>query len=260
MNKNYYTIEAEFPSSIGENITKLCNEGIFLSSTLMLREELANFGIYIRNKSEIPYTLRWNDTSKSENEVIEYIEKKYKLKLIEITATVDFSKFLQKFCDGKVDNMKRIPLDEEVLGSNIEIEDIYKKIKRYLANIKSTSSKNELIITDPWFLQINELQMNVVVDILRTLGITNLKLYTEKRGNKDDFEKKLKEFEIEVKIYKTNIFHDRFWIIGEKGIVIGTSFNSIGARIALLDYISNEDVKTIYEYINDKEDSMTVFE
>lgn len=260
MNKNYYTIEAEFPSSIGENITKLCNEGIFLSSTLMLREELANFGIYIRNKSEIPYTLRWNDTSKSENEVIEYIENKYKLKLIEITATVDFSKFLQKFCDGKVDNMKRIPLDEEVLGSNIEIEDIYKKIKRYLANIKSTSSKNELIITDPWFLQINELQMNVVVDILRTLGITNLKLYTEKRGNKDDFEKKLKEFEIEVKIYKTNIFHDRFWIIGEKGIVIGTSFNSIGARIALLDYISNEDVKTIYEYINDKEESMTVFE
>ena len=42
--------------------------------------------------------------------------------------------------------------------------------------------------------------------------------------------------------------------------MIGTSFNSIGARIALLDYISNEDVKTIYEYINDKEDRMTVFE
>lgn len=260
MNKNYYTIEAEIPSSIGENILKLCREGIFLSHTLMLREELASFGVYIRNKSEIPYTLQWDDTSKSENEVIEYIEKKYKLKLIEITATVDFSKVSQKFCDGEVDGIRRIPLTEEVLGSNIEAEDIYKKIIEYLTNIKSISSKYELIITDPWFLQINESQMNAVVDILKTLGITKLKLYTEKKGNKDDFEKKLKEFEIEAEIYKTDIFHDRFWIIGEKGIVIGTSFNSIGKRIALLDYISNEDVKTIYEYINDKEDSMTVFE
>ncbi len=260
MNKNYYTIEAEKPSSIGENIIKLCSEGIFLSSTIMLREELASFGVYIRNKSEISYTLEWNDTSKSENEVIEYIQKKYKLKLVEITATVDFSKVLQKLCDGEVDGIKRIPLTEEILGSNIETKDIYKKIIEYLTNIKSTSSKTEMIITDPWFLQINEPQMNAVVDIIKTLGITKLKLYTEKKCNKDDFEKKLKEFEIEAEIYKTDIFHDRFWIIGEKGIVIGTSFNSIGRRIALLDYISDEDVKTIYEYINDKKDSMMVFD
>ena len=260
MTAKYFTISAETPSSIGDNILKLCKENIILSHTLMLREALADIGIYIRNKSEIPYTLEWTDKSKSEAEIIEYIKRNYKMELTEITATVDFSKFLQKFSDGQIDGVKREPITEEVLGADIQTKDIYEKITAYLNNIKSNVTETKLIITDPWLLQIDETQMKDLIDILKVVGVTDLTVYTEKKGNKDNFEKKLEECGIKFTIYKTDMFHDRFWIIGEKGIVVGTSFNSIGKKIALLDYISDEDVKTIRKYIDDNDDKIAIFD
>ncbi len=49
-------------------------------------------------------------------------------------------------------------------------------------------------------------------------------------------------------------YHDRYWISGarEKGIVMGTSLNSLGNKVALLDRLNTTDVRNIIsELIND---------
>lgn len=42
-------------------------------------------------------------------------------------------------------------------------------------------------------------------------------------------------------------YHDRYWISGarERGIVIGTSLNSIGNKVALIDRLNTTDVRGI---------------
>ena len=52
---------------------------------------------------------------------------------------------------------------------------------------------------------------------------------------------------IEIRDVATDQFHDRFWIDPENGsgIVMGTSLNGIGKKIALIDHLSSSDVAEI---------------
>ena len=44
----------------------------------------------------------------------------------------------------------------------------------------------------------------------------------------------------------TNVFHDRFWVADEqRGIFVGTSLSGLGKRYALLDYLAEDDARSI---------------
>lgn len=47
----------------------------------------------------------------------------------------------------------------------------------------------------------------------------------------------------------TGVFHDRFWIDAdrEKGLVVGTSLNGIGKKLAMIDYPSRGDIREIMQ-------------
>jgi hypothetical protein len=46
----------------------------------------------------------------------------------------------------------------------------------------------------------------------------------------------------------SRVFHDRFWIAdGSRGLFVGTSFNGLGKRYAVVDYLTEEDAKDIYQ-------------
>lgn len=55
---------------------------------------------------------------------------------------------------------------------------------------------------------------------------------------------------------RTELLHDRVWIAdGKRGLVVGTSLNSLGYRAAFLLELPNEDLKRVLEFI-DKEGLM----
>ena len=243
-----YTIAAE--TELGNKITKLCSEGIYIYTEEMFREHLENIGIIIQGKSHVRYTLTWKDCTKTEQEIIDYIEKKHDIKLEELIATIDYNRFFSYFSSSH-QGANIEPLTEEILHLNLEQSALEAKIASYLNKISTQKEQEDLIITDPWFLHIEDDAQKRLVQLLENANIKNMKIYTQKHGEKDNFSSKLNAVNINHTIYKTNIFHDRFWIMGDCGFVVGTSFNTIGEKIALIDYLSSDDVKTICNLIEE---------
>ena len=243
-----YTITAKH--ELGNKITKLCHEGIYICTEKMFREYLENIGIIIQGKSHVRYTLTWEDRTKNEQEIINYIDKKYDIKLEELLATIDYDRFFSYFSSSHQGINVEI-LTEEILHPNLEQSALEEKIASYLNKISTQKEQQDLIITDPWFLHIEDDTQKRLVQLLKNANIKNMKIYTQKHGEKDNFSSKLNAVNINHTIYKTNIFHDRFWIMGDCGFVVGTSFNTIGEKIALIDYLSSNDVKTICNLIEE---------
>lgn len=50
----------------------------------------------------------------------------------------------------------------------------------------------------------------------------------------------------------TKKYHDRFWICGNSGLFVGTSFNGVGTKYCLVDYIDHDDVLAIMKSIKDE--------
>ena len=59
----------------------------------------------------------------------------------------------------------------------------------------------------------------------------------------------LNKNKIKMTVEKCNEFHDRFWvgIDNRKGVVLGTSLNGIGKKIALVDILKESDVDAIID-------------
>lgn len=134
-------------------------------------------------------------------------------------------------------------------------------IQAYLEKIDIDS---ELIIVDPYFFATpkNPNYVNVLVDILEKHLpiIDDLIIITSNYAVvptiKIQIETALKSKKATLNISHkiNNDYHDRYWISNgrEKGIVIGTSLNSLGNKIALLDRLNTSDVKVIVqELLND---------
>lgn len=59
-----------------------------------------------------------------------------------------------------------------------------------------------------------------------------------------------RQLKIEVKY--TDLFHDRFWICGNRAIFVGTSFSGLGKKYCLIDYIDQDDLLTIKGYLKNE--------
>ena len=52
----------------------------------------------------------------------------------------------------------------------------------------------------------------------------------------------------------TKDIHDRFWIYGENGFVLGTSLNGIAKKITRIDLLDSNEVKIINEELKEMDD------
>lgn len=116
---------------------------------------------------------------------------------------------------------------------------------------------NELIIVDPYFFSAKPKNPNYVSVLIQILDkytniIDNLIIITNAHVDltiKTSIETALKAKKATLNIIhkQHNDYHDRYWISGarEKGIVMGTSLNSLGNKVALLDRLNATDVKSI---------------
>lgn len=145
-----------------------------------------------------------------------------------------------------------VSLNEEIVARGSSQNQIIQTLHKYLDSI---SIDNELIIIDPYFFPspnndyiqfINNI-LNKYLSNISKLVIISLPNFNVNTKNSflSDFNAIKPDLNIEHKT--TDIFHDRFWISGnrEKGIITGTSLNGLGRKYSLIDRLNINDVKEI---------------
>ncbi|RKR80094.1 hypothetical protein BDD43_0188 [Mucilaginibacter gracilis] len=149
---------------------------------------------------------------------------------------------------------------EDVVAKDTPANKIIPLLQRYLDKI---GIKDELIIVDPYFFakSKNPDYVTIVIQVLAKylLQITQLIFITN--YSIDATLKAAIEFSLKKLNPSLNIihqlsydYHDRFWISGdrEKGVVMGTSLNGLGNKLALVDRLNIVDVRLIVkELISD---------
>jgi hypothetical protein len=142
---------------------------------------------------------------------------------------------------------------ESTLPDNTDREELLDLLRYMVRNIQA---KDEILLIDPYLFPRNpdpDFLPHLIRVFETAIGqINTLRIVTKQNHNAG----LLNEFLTAVVAIKpgivcstkfTDIFHDRFWIADQKlGVIIGTSFNGIGRRFSLADYLREEDVTEIY--------------
>ena len=141
---------------------------------------------------------------------------------------------------------------DAVLHKGIHVDEITEVM---LGFVRGLAGVKNLLIIDPYFysaepscIELFEKMMTEISEHLESVTfITNGKTGDKKAAMHEALRRVAPTIEIENVI--TDHFHDRFWIDPEKnnGIVMGTSLNGIGKKIALVDRLSKKDVGEIAE-------------
>ncbi|HDR9508892.1 TPA: hypothetical protein QDC03_007958 [Burkholderia cepacia] len=139
---------------------------------------------------------------------------------------------------------------DAVMHGGIHVDEILDLVIKFVEKLKGVK---DLFIIDPYFysddpdcVALFGKMMSVLSEQLRSVTFfTN-----GSRANKKlAMHSILQELAPEVLIgdVVTDEFHDRFWVDAEKnaGIVMGTSLNGIGKKIALIDHLSESDARDI---------------
>jgi hypothetical protein len=146
---------------------------------------------------------------------------------------------------------------DSILSRSMEIDDTKDII---FAHLSKLDGAERLIIIDPYLygkpnksnkINVAELFSELISKTSKNLKelfiITNGKCESERDSIISCLDKKIIINEI-----PNEGFHDRFWIDPDanKGVVMGTSLNGIGNKIALIDYLRKEDVAEIVRLVN----------
>lgn len=111
-----------------------------------------------------------------------------------------------------------------------------------------------LVVIDPYFYKPNKSEDTdaYLGRILGTQAATLQQVYVISNGQGNMQAKMHAAFQavapgVSVSDITTDEFHDRFWMNPDAGtgIVIGTSLNGLGRKVALVDKLSGDDVKNI---------------
>jgi len=139
---------------------------------------------------------------------------------------------------------------DAVLHPGIHVDDIEKVV---LGFIRKLAGVEDLMVIDPYFYSTEQscvdLFGRMVAELSRSLKsvtfITNGKADNRKAAMHEVLRKIAPT--IDVRDVVTDQFHDRFWIDPAKntGIVMGTSLNGVGRKIALIDLLGRADAKEI---------------
>lgn len=141
---------------------------------------------------------------------------------------------------------------EDITSPSMTINQIENVIARFLGKLKGA---RKLLITDPYFYaKSNKIDVcQIFINLLSPLANDLEEIYFITNGKTMDIQKKIhsgiKILNKKINIYEavSDEFHDRFWIDPEnlKGLVMGTSLNGIGNKIALVDHLHRKDVEEV---------------
>lgn len=162
------------------------------------------------------------------------------------------------FCSSE--HSRDLTVSMEMLVRPADESQLVEKVSMKMSSLRND---NNLLIIDPYFFDNKPETIELLVNIFKMSGLNIKNLYiVSKSNNIIKFQEELNiEFpEINLVTYKSDLFHDRFWIglDTKKGIVMGTSLNGLAKRICLIENICNNDVNDIlkeYNAIVDKANS-----
>lgn len=139
---------------------------------------------------------------------------------------------------------------DAVLHEGIHVDEIEEVMLGFIRKLNGAKS---LLIIDPYFYSTNpscvdlfgRMMGEISENLERVTFITNGRADNKKVAMHEVLRKVTPTIKIRDVI--TDQFHDRFWIDPENknGIVMGTSLNGIGKKIALVDQLSSRDVGEI---------------
>lgn len=141
---------------------------------------------------------------------------------------------------------------EDITSPSMTINDIEKVIAKFLTNLNGAK---KLVVIDPYFyskskisdisILFKNLLAGISSDLQEIVFISN----GRSTDTKTDIHSAVSSIDskISIKDFSTDEFHDRYWIDPDNnvGIVMGTSLNGLGKKIALIDKLSSEDVEEI---------------
>ena len=172
----------------------------------------------------------------------------------------EFVDYIKKY--GLNSYLKRSGIVECVVGKNTPLSTITNLISDYVNEIlEQTATNQELIIIDPYLFKDNsrcssvDLQ-NRIENILRLHAnkiskitcITDSTKYNATIKNAVEANLKSINSALTIDVQFSADYHDRFWIANRnKGIVVGTSLNGLGHKMALIDFIDSVDVKDVVD-------------
>jgi hypothetical protein len=170
----------------------------------------------------------------------------------------DFLKYITTY--GFTSYINRELILEDIVQKTDKKDKIVEIMKSFLDEIKIDK---DLIIIDPYLF--SETKDNSYVDFLmlilsdylsrleKIILITNAKVDEQLKNIIEDRIKKINQ-EIDIQHFKSDDWHDRFWIsnTSEKGILTGTSLNGLGKRYAIIDRLAEVDVKAIIKILKIK--------
>lgn len=139
---------------------------------------------------------------------------------------------------------------DAVTHSGIDVDQIEEIIIGFTSKLNGVE---KLIIIDPFIYTEDEKCISLFVKMISSLSgeLKTITIFSNKRASLKKGPIHAALFEklphVSVKNVVTDFFHDRFWLdpSNQKGIVIGTSLNGIGKKLALIDNIDRNDVITI---------------
>lgn len=143
---------------------------------------------------------------------------------------------------------------EHIVTKGTPDDKITPVVQTYLDNV---NIDNELIIVDPYFFA-KPKNLNYVTVLDQIIDkyistIDNLVIITNTNSVNSSVKTNIvtmlqsKKATLNIVHKQNDDYHDRYWISGarKKGIVMGTSLNSLGNKVALLDSLKSIDVDSI---------------
>ncbi len=115
--------------------------------------------------------------------------------------------------------------------------------------IRKAGVKSKITIIDAYFFSnssysITNLLKNIIKPFENTISIIEI-VTVESKINKSNYERFKRDFSnYDIKVFKSDDFHDRFWIIDDsKAFIVGASINGIGRKHFFVqdDYLTQKD-------------------
>lgn len=228
---------------IKETLDKYSNK--YLSSMNL------NLSFVYSNNNGLLYGLDCGDFNSSEEQNVGDIMLRFSDILLK-EPNIYFAQYnasKEMFIDGIPENY--IVLLEEVLFSNMTLEEKKQKISVYIDKIETKDKK--VLIIDPYLLAKNSTDeyKELIKYLFESLQFSKLNIVVDKsKYDSDLFNELVSNISGDVKLYFTNTIHDRYWISESgKGFTTGSSLNGIGKKVCRIDLMTNEEVSDIMDYI-----------
>lgn len=164
------------------------------------------------------------------------------------------------FINGLTDTIKEEDKSYAIGTPYDKSNEIVVVFKKFLDRIIIS---DHLILVDPYIFSDNNIKQNYSNFLIEIFNyhlkkIQKVTFVTSKNKFKKETQRFIYEGfhniknKITLETKFSSLFHDRYWICGNRGIFVGTSLNGIGSKYCLIDYIKSSDLIDIKRYLSNE--------